>query len=116
WTASRLGMVKGLRTINRVRLQKTLILQDKKLLLAHLNHELDEIAQDLKQRLHDLSTRFEQNANCLLGLVQDLKRASAEKKTLLALEIRHLKRELKVTWRAWVSLTTHASKRYQVSC
>lgn len=115
WTASRLGMVKGLRTVNRVRLQKTLILQDKKLLLSRLNQEIDELAQDLKQRLHDLSTRFEQNANRMISLAQDLKRASTEKKKQLSLEVRQLKRELRANWRAWVSLTTLASKHYQVS-
>lgn len=115
WTASRLGMVKGLRTVNRVRLQKALINQDKQLLMSRLNQEIDDLAQELKQRLHDLSGRFEQNANRLMSLAQDLKRASAEKKDLLALEVRNLKRELRANWRAWVSLTTLACKHYEVS-
>ncbi len=114
WTASRLGMVRGLRTVNKLRLQQALIQQDKKLFLSRLNDELDELAHELKRRLHDVSTSFEQNAARLV-LIQDIKQASSHKKDLLSIELRHLKRELRANWHSWLSLTHLASRHYAVA-
>ncbi len=115
WVASRLRMTRGLRTVSHLRLQQILIQQDKKLFLTRLNDEIDELASELKRRLHDVSTRFEQNAARFVALIQDIKRSSHHQKTLLSIEARHLKRELRANWKSWLSLTSLANRHYTLA-
>lgn len=114
WTAARLGLASKLRTMQRVRIQKALLSKDKKLFIDRLSHEADELADDLLARIEQLSASFESNATALARTLRDLRSASKNQRHLMRIEIRRLRRELRATWKAWVSLTRWASNRYSI--
>ncbi len=113
WLASRLGLAKNLRAINDVTVQKSLVLKDKKLILEHINEEMDEFAAELKEKLEDLSTVFEEQAAALMAKVRELKQATAAQRERIQREIKALRAALKQTWDEWVELTRVAAQKYQ---
>ncbi len=115
WTASRLGVVRALRTVDQVRIQKKLVLKDKELLLDRLEREFDDFARELSERVEKLAARFENNATALMAKLREFKKASADKRAALRAEIRHLRRELRDSWNEWVSLTRAAANRYAIA-
>lgn len=115
WTASKLGMAKNLKRFEKIRLQKALVLKDKKLLLDHISGEMDELAAELRHRLEDLATAFETNASAMMKKLSEFKKASAEKRQQLRTEIRYLNAELRRLWKEWVHLTEMAAHRYQLA-
>lgn len=115
WTASKLGLVKNLRTFDKVRLQKALVLKDKKLLLDHIAEEMDEVAQDVRRRLEELATSFETTATAITRKLTELKNASSDTRKQLRHEIRHLRQELQELWKEWVRLTEQASRQYHLA-
>lgn len=114
WLASKSGMVKGLRTTNQIRIQRTLLSKDKKMLSPVLSSQLDDLSTDIRDKLDELEESFETKANAFMERLAELKTASREQRSLIKFEVRRLKRELKATWKAWLSLTQYAVKRYQV--
>jgi len=115
WIASKLGMVKGLRVVNEVTVQKSLVSKDKKMILDHIGDEMDEYATMLKAKLEELSQSFDEKAAALMAKARELKQASAEQKERLRQEIKALRAALKVTWEEWVDVTRDASKQYKFS-
>ncbi|MCC5834647.1 MAG: acyl-CoA desaturase [Opitutales bacterium] len=114
WTAARIGLASKLRTIQQVRIQKTLVQKDKQLFMERLSKESDALALDLRARIEELSAKFESNATALSRTLRDLRSASEHQRNLLRIEIRRLRRELRATWKAWVSLTRWAANRYAI--
>lgn len=114
WTASKFGITRNLKVYEKVRLQKALVMKDKELILEHIANEVDEMAEELRQKLEDLSTAFENGAAALMKKLTDLKAATAESRRQLRAEIRHQQEELRRLWKEWVSLTTQAARRYQL--
>lgn len=112
WVASRFGWVRNLRTIDNLRLKKILVKKDRSLFLEHLSEELDETAADLRKRLDEIANTFDANTAALLAKYRELKRATGEKKEILRIEIRRLKREVRANWQAWVELSSIAAQRY----
>jgi stearoyl-CoA desaturase (Delta-9 desaturase) len=115
WTASKVGFTKNLKTFHKIRLQKALVLKDKKLLMEHLAEEMDELAHDLRLRLEELASSFETHASTMMRKLAEFKKASAEKRHQLRAEIRQLRLELRRLWKEWVELTELAASRYQLS-
>ncbi len=115
WTASRLGVTRALRTVDRVRIQKKLVMKDRELLLERLGREFDEIAAELRERVEKLSARFDQNASRLMAKLREFNRASKERRAALRKEIRHLRSELRQVWNEWLSLTRTAASRYAIA-
>jgi stearoyl-CoA desaturase (delta-9 desaturase) len=113
WLASKLGLVKGLRVINEVTVQKSLVSKDKKMILDHISGEMDEYAAELKAKLEELSAAFEEKASALMLKVRELKQASAEQKARIQHEIKQLRASLKETWNEWVAVTRMAAKQYE---
>lgn len=114
WTSSKLGLTKGLRTINKITVQKSLVLKDKKLIIEHLSHEVDEFASEMKVKVEELSKKFEDNSAKLMAKLRELKQASADQKVKLEEEIKALRIALKETWNEWVELTRTATKHYNL--
>jgi stearoyl-CoA desaturase (delta-9 desaturase) len=114
WIASKLGLVKNLRVINTVTVQKSLLLKDKKLILEHINNEVDERATELKARLEELSTTFEEKAAELMAKLRELKQATDEQRKKLQAEIKAIRASLKKTWDEWVELTRVATNLYEL--
>lgn len=115
WTASKLGLVKGLRVINEITVQKSLVSRDKRMILEHIKHEVDEYATELKARLEELSEAFEEKASHLMTKVRELKQASAEQRKRIQQEIKQLRASLKETWDEWLALTRQAAQQYQLA-
>ena len=113
WLAAKLGMVKGLRVINEVIVQKSLVSKDKKMILDHISDEMDEYATELKMKLEELSAAFEEKAAALMAKARELKQATAEQKAHIQQEIKQLRASLKETWDEWVEVTRAAAKQYQ---
>lgn len=114
WTASKFGWVRNLRRVDTLRLKKILVKKDHSMFLERLNHELDDTATELKSKLEDLSHAFDRNTSALLQKYKELKRATGERREILRIEIRRLRREVQANWRAWVELTSHVARRYQL--
>ena len=115
WIASKLGMVKNLRAINDVFLQKSLVQKDKKMILKHLEEEVDAVAAELKVRLEELSKVFEEKAAMIMQKVRELKQATQENRDKILAELKALRASLKETWSEWVALTSQVAKQYQLA-
>jgi len=115
WVASKLGLVKDLRVINDITVQKSLVMKDKKMIIEHLNEDLDELATELKAKLEELSAVFEEKAAALMLKVRELKQASDEQRKMIQKEIKAMRASLKVTWDEWVKVTTMAAKQYNLA-
>ncbi|MGB0263745.1 MAG: acyl-CoA desaturase [Opitutales bacterium] len=115
WLAAKLGLVSKLRSINTITVQKSLVLKDKKLILDHLSHEVDELATEFKHKLEEVADVFEDKAAILMQKARELKLASDEQRSHLQKEIKELRASLKITWNEWVALTRHATQHYELA-
>lgn len=115
WTASKFGIAKNLITVDKIRVQKTLVQKDKQLLLEHLHHEMDELAAETRAKLEELAAAFEARASVMMRKLAEFKKSSSKKRRQLRAEIRHMERELRVMWKEWVSLTKMAAQRYELA-
>ncbi len=114
WTTSKLGLTKQLKSYETVRLQKTLVMRDKELLIDQLAKMADARAAELRDRLETLASAFEERATIVLKELTELKQATAEQRRRLRAEIRRQQSELRLIWKEWVSLTSMAARRYQL--
>ncbi len=115
WLASKLGLATRLRSINTITVQKSLVQKDKKLILEHLSHEVDDLATEIKERLEELSAAFEDKAVLLMNKIRELKQATAVQRARLKKEIKELRASLKKTWDEWAILTRQATRQYQLT-
>lgn len=115
WTSSKIGLVKNLRWVNNIRIQQTLVKNDKQLLLERIRNEFDESAQELRHKLEELSKNFEGKAAELAKAYRELKVATEERRQVLLLEIKQLRKELQTAWKNWVSLTELTEQRYALA-
>lgn len=112
WTCSKLGIVSDLHWINDIKLRQRLVKKDRNLLLDRIKHEIDETAKELQQKLDTLSESFEDKAKALMAKIRELKETTEERRKFLEIEIWQLRKELRVMWKSWVSLTELTSARY----
>ena len=112
WLSSKIGLVKKPRIINEISIKKSLILKDKKMILNHIEKDIDEYALDLKEKLENISVTFNKKALDIKTKIRELKNANKNNKKNLLLEIKHLNVSLKETWNQWLKVTTDASRLY----
>jgi stearoyl-CoA desaturase (Delta-9 desaturase) len=115
WTSSKIGLVSNLRWYNNLRIQQTLVKNDKRMFLDRIRDEIDETAQELRQKLEELSKNYEIKAAELTKAYRELKVATEERRQILLLEIKQLKKELRAAWKNWVSLAEMMEKRYTLA-
>lgn len=115
WMASKFGMTKNLRVINDISLQKTLVQKDKKMILQHLEEEMDAVATELKARLEGLAKNFEEKAAAIMLKARELKQATHEQRKKILAELKTLRASLKETWSEWVELTGQVARQYQLA-
>ena len=115
WTSSKIGLVSNLRWYNNLRIQQTLVKNDKRMLLERIRDEIDETAQDLRGKLEDLSKTYDVKAAELTKAYRELKIATEERRQILLVEIKELKKEVKAAWKNWVSLAEMMEKRYSLA-
>ena len=108
-------MASNLRWVNDIRIQQTLVYKDKQLLLERIRHEIDETALELREKLEELSKQFEAKAAELAKAYRELKVATEERRRILLIEIKRLRRELRDDWKNWVSLTELTEKHYALA-
>ena len=101
--------------VNDIRIQQTLVYKDKQLLLERIRHEIDETALELREKLEELSKQFEAKAAELAKAYRELKVATEERRRILLIEIKRLRRELRDDWKNWVSLTELTEKHYALA-
>lgn len=115
WLGSRVGLTRGLRTVQRLRLQRTLVNLDRQIILERLGQEFDELSAELRDKLIELAETFEANAQLLGRRLLELKKASSDRRHLLQADVRRLRSQLSADWRAWCSLTALAARRYRLA-
>ena len=115
WLASKLGMADKLRVINDVALQKALVLKDKKMIIEHLEEEMDAVAAELKAKLEEVSAAFEDKAAAIMLKARELKQASEDQKKSIQQELKAQRASLKVTWNEWIALTKQAARDYELA-
>jgi len=115
WIGSKLKLTTGLRTVNEIRIQKSLVQKDRHLILDWLRDEADELATEIKGRLDELASSFDETASMLSERMREIRQAGSDKRRLLKLEIRRLRTLLRVLWREWIALTSYATKRYRIA-
>jgi len=115
WLASKLGMANKLRVISDLALQKALVLKDKKLIIEHLEEEMDAVAAEFKVKLEELSAAFEATATEIGYKARELKHAGNEQHQVIQKEIKELRASLKITWNQWILLTKQVAKDYQLA-
>ena len=115
WLASKLGMTKNLRAINDVALQKSLVQKDKKMILQHLEEEMDAVAAELKEKLEELAKIFEEKAAAIMLKARELKQATNEQRKKILAELKALRASLKETWDEWIALTGQVSRQYKLA-
>ena len=115
WIAAKLGMTKNLRVINDISLQKTLVQKDKKMILQHLEEEMDAVATELKAKLEELAKNFEEKATAIMLKARELKQATHDQKKKILAELKVLRASLKETWGEWVALTGQVARQYQLA-
>ena len=112
WLSSKIGLVKQPRIMNKLSIQKSLIYKDKKMILDHIDHEIDDYALDLKQKLERISLSFNKNATATKVKVRELNNVSKDYREDLLIEIKNLQASLKETWNEWLDVTQDANKKY----
>lgn len=115
WIGSKLGITGGLRTVNEIRIQKSLVQKDRSLILDWLRDEADELAVEIREKLDELANTFDETASILAERMRDIRKAGTEKRRLLRLEIRRLRAALRELWREWIALTSYVCKRYRIA-
>ncbi len=80
-----------------------------------MRHEIDESAHELRHKLEELSKNFEGKAAELAKAYRELKVATEERRQILLLEIKELRKELQTAWNNWVSLTEMTQKQYALA-
>jgi stearoyl-CoA desaturase (delta-9 desaturase) len=115
WLASKLGMTEKLRVINDVALQKALVLKDKKMIIGHLEEEMDCVAAELKAKLEEVSSAFEEKAAAIMLKARELKQASDDQRKLIQQELKAQRASLKVTWNEWIALTKQVARDYELA-
>lgn len=115
WLASKFGMAKDLRVINDVALRKTLVQKDKKMIIQHLEEEMDAVAAELKVRLEHLAKIFEEKAAEVMLKARELKQASDLQKKKILAELKVLRASLKDIWGEWIQLTSQVARQYQLA-
>ena len=115
WLASKLGMTEKLRVINDVALQKALVLKDKKMIIEHLEEEMDAVAAELKVKLEEVSAVFEEKAAAIMLKARELKQASDDQRQAIQQELKAQRASLKVTWNEWIVLTKQVARDYELA-
>ena len=100
--------------MNTINVQKSLVQKDKKLILDHLSHEVDELATDFMRKLEEVADTFEKKSSMLVRKARELKQSSEQQSRLLKKEIKELRASLKTTWNEWVVLTRQATELYEL--
>ena len=117
WSASKLGMVKNLKKVDRIRLQKILVKKDKQMILERVNEESGSTAGNLATKLNELAHAFDTKASLLNRKYAESRKTSKSKseKKLIRVEIKHLQQELAAIWKAWIATTRIAGRLFQLS-
>ncbi len=114
WTASKLKLTWGLRKVDEIRIQRSLIQKDRNLILERLREERDELAEELAHRLDHLADAFEKTAQSLNDRLRLLRESGRENARNLRREIIHLQNTLRDLWKKWIQTTTQVIRQYQL--
>jgi stearoyl-CoA desaturase (delta-9 desaturase) len=116
WTASKLGLAKNLRKVERLRLQKILVRKDKKLILEVLKEHKDREAKLLSEKLTQLASTFEEKSALLSRKYLEFKRSKSNNtdRKLIRTEIRKLQSELGQIWSSWIETTQRAGRMFEL--
>lgn len=121
WISSKLGWVKNLRRVDRIRLQKIIVRKDLKLISEHFEeHFADSEIKDpmivaLQKKLGELYESFNAQSTRMSRLVVERRKAaSRDAQKLIQMEMRMIRRQLRSTWVAWVETTSYIGRKYRI--
>jgi stearoyl-CoA desaturase (delta-9 desaturase) len=113
WLLSKIGMARDLKRINRDRIERRLLREDRQLLVDHLEQSPNDRYAELKSRVEQLSTRIQEalaRRGALLEKLEQLKQAGLDRharrmqRKAHRRQLRSLRQDLKRDWRAWHEL------------
>jgi stearoyl-CoA desaturase (delta-9 desaturase) len=105
WLLSKVGLASELRRFNKYRIERRLLSEDRKLLLATLKRRAHDTKVELEQRIDQLATAMHEKLSRISALVERIKRL--ERGDALAAarrELRSLKRSMRRDRSAWSDL------------
>lgn len=109
WTLHKIGLAQNPIKVNNYTIKKRLVMEDKHILLDQIKQTFYEKREAFEQKVHDISDRFSAQVveiNKLYRTYHLSKKNKVKRESkLLRLEIKRLKRSIKVDWKAWLSLS-----------
>jgi len=109
WTLYKIGLAQNPIKVNNYIIKKRLVMEDKHILLDQIKQTIHEKREAFEHKVHDISERFSTQVaeiNKLYRTYHLLKKNKVKRESkLLRLEIKRLKRSIKVDWKAWLSLS-----------
>ncbi len=115
WGASKIGMTSKLRKVEKIKLQRLLVNQDKEMILDTIGNNVSAVAMEMKSKLEELHATYDEKAALLMRKGKELSKATSEKRDELKKEIRQLKRELRAQWKEWVVMTQEAVAQFNIA-
>jgi len=76
---------------------------------------MDEFAAELRVKLEELFTTFEEKSSALMLKMRELKKATDSQRKQLQMEISALRAALQKIWDEWIALTRQAARQYELA-
>ncbi len=122
WSLSKLGLAKGLKTVEIFKMKEKQILYDKKYLHKKLKQLIDgnqklieEKVSNMSQLLLDTLTKIRELSATYGRLKNNLKEAAPmEELEVISKEIQLLKKQFELDWKSWIKLSTQILRKKDV--
>ena len=107
WILCKIGLVKDLKKMNQYTIKKTIILEDKKILLEKIRESVYEQKEALENKVHEMSENLLtklSHANILFHEYYKFKKIK-DQKDAIRKQIKEFKLGVNESWKAWSRLT-----------
>jgi len=117
WLLSKLGLARDLKRINPDRIKRRLLIEDRQLLVDHLDHHGQTKGAELRQRIEQLAARIQETLGRQGALLEQIKRLERERqerrinraaarahRRAHRRALRSVRQDLRREWRDWHQL------------
>jgi len=107
WVLSKIGLVKELKKANPYTIKKTIILEDRKILLEKINESVNGQKEVLEKKIHEMSENLLIKLNHINSLFHEYSKFKSIKGQREAIreQIREFRQSIDESWKAWSRLT-----------
>lgn len=115
WTLNKLGLADNLKRMDRVTIEKRIVLESKDMLLQRIKNACNTGKEDLEKVIHEMSDRIVAKIAQFNQLKEQYlltKKESSCRKMVkeLKVELKQLKKSLRHDWREWMDLTRNVMR------